>query len=106
MEKREGSGLRGLLPVTPASGHRLSPPSPFFAALGSGRLGQGLGFWVGAEGEGDGEESRGRGLWENEKMNPRPLLRLWCHKKTKICKMNAFSQNFLNSVTISVKNFD
>jgi len=50
MEKREGSGLRGLLPVAPASGRRLSPPSLFFAALGSGRLGQGLGFWVGAEG--------------------------------------------------------
>jgi len=50
MEKREGSGLRGLLPVAPASGRRLSPPSPFFAALGSGRLGQGLEFWVGAEG--------------------------------------------------------
>ena len=43
-EKREGSELRGLLPIAPASGRHRSPPFLFFAALGSGLLGQGLGF--------------------------------------------------------------
>ena len=47
MEKREGSGFRGLLPVAPANGRRLS----LFPCAGLGRLGQGLGFPVGEQRE-------------------------------------------------------
>ena len=76
-------------------------PLSLFAALGSGGLGQGLGFRVGAEG--DGEESRGPGdQASNEKIKPPlPLFPSFYF----IFLFITIGHNFQKSVTISVKNF-
>jgi len=83
-----------------ASGRR-RPLSLFRCELGSGGLGQGLGFRVGAEG--DGEESRGPGdQASNEKIKPPlPLFPSFYF----IFLFITIGHNFQKSVTISVKNF-
>jgi len=71
--KREGLGLRGLLPVAPARVAALS----LFPYAGLGRSGARVRVSGGEQREGDGEGSqgsrgRGSGNWEIEKIKPPP----------------------------------